>query len=108
LCLPEFDGSIVGVDHVVTAVWTARPGNEDLVARAIDQLIEPSRAEPGNLAYHAHRSTENPRVFFFYERYADHLAYEAHVASQHFETIGRPAIELLESRERAFYEPLSD
>ena len=70
--------------YVVLAKWIARPGEEVAVAAAIDQLIEPSRAEPGNLMYVAHRDPENPRVFLLYEQYTDEAAYRAHGETEHF------------------------
>ena len=38
------------------------------------------REEPGSHAYIFHRSTQDPRVFMFYEAYADQTALEAHRA----------------------------
>ncbi len=91
--------------YVVTAKWTAKAGEEEAVAEAVRNLVRPSRAEPGILFYQPHRDPENPRVFFFYEQYADPGAYEAHVASEHFKRWGfGEAIPRLEDRERAFYE----
>lgn len=93
--------------YVVAALWRAREGQEEMVARALEQLMPASREEPGCLVYQAHRSTEDPRLFFIYEQYVDAAAFEAHVASPHFEQYGRgQAIPNLESRERAFYETL--
>jgi quinol monooxygenase YgiN len=90
--------------YVVTAKWTARDGEEDKVRAAIEQLVEPSRAEPGCLFYQPHRDPENPRVFYFYEQYRDEDAYKAHGESEHFQRLGfGEAIPLLETRERAFY-----
>jgi len=97
------------MSFVVTAKWTALPGNEDRVAAAIAKLAEPSRAEPGIVFYQPHRDPDNPGVFFFYEQYVDKAAYEAHGSSEHFKAYGfGEAIPLLESRERAFYETWMD
>ena len=91
--------------YVVLAKWTARPGEEDAVAAAIDALIEPSRAEPGNLAYQPHRDPADPCVFLLYEQYADVAAYRAHGESEHFQRYAvQDAIPRLRSRERSFYE----
>ena len=91
--------------YAVTARWTAREGEEDAVAAAIEQLVDPSRAEPGMILYVPHRDPEDPRVFFFYEQYTDQAAYEAHGASEHFQRLGfGDAIPRLEDRERGFYE----
>jgi quinol monooxygenase YgiN len=91
--------------YVVTARWTAKEGEEEAVARAVEQIVEYSRAEPGMLLYQPHRDPENPRVFFFYEQYADADAYQAHLDSEHMKRLGfGEAIPRLESRERSFYE----
>jgi quinol monooxygenase YgiN len=93
--------------YVVTATWTAKEGEEERVLQAVRNLIEPSRAEPGCLYYQANRDPEDPRVFFFYEQYADENAYKAHGESEHFKRYGLgEAIPLLESRERRFYTTL--
>jgi quinol monooxygenase YgiN len=93
--------------YVVTARWTARAGEEEKVRAAVEKLAEPSRAEPGCLYYQPHRDLDDPRIFFFYEQFADEDAYKAHGESEHFQRIGLgEAIPLLENRERAFYETL--
>ncbi len=93
--------------YVVTAKWTARQGRADEVRQAILELIEPSRAEPGNLFYQPTQDPENPRVFFLFELYESLDAYRAHGQSEHFQRLAvSQAIPLLESRECAFYETL--
>jgi quinol monooxygenase YgiN len=93
------------VAFVVTARWVAKEGEEDAVAAVIEELVGPSRAEPGMLFYQPHRDPADPRVFFFYEQYTDQAAYEAHGASDHFRRLGAgEAIPRLEARERTFYE----
>jgi quinol monooxygenase YgiN len=95
--------------YVVTAKWTARAGHEDDVKRAILDLIEPSRAEPGNLLYQPTQDPEDLRVFFLFELYENEHAYRAHGESEHFQRLAvGEAIPLLESRERAFYETLDE
>ena len=92
--------------YVVTAKWTAKEGEEQAVAEAVRNLAGPSRAEPGILVYQAHRDPGDPRVFFFYEQYTDPDAYQAHLASEHFQRWGLgEAIPRLEGeRRREFYE----
>jgi quinol monooxygenase YgiN len=93
---------------VVLAKWIAAPGEEEAVAAAIDALIEPSRAEPGNLMYQPHRDPSDSRVFLLYEQYVDEAAYQAHGASEHFAQHGHGnAIPRLAARERSFYETWS-
>jgi quinol monooxygenase YgiN len=94
---------------VVTALWRAKQGEEDRIARIIDELTPRSRAEPGCLYYQAHRSPDDPRLFYLYEQYVDEGGYEAHMASEHFtRLVKNEAIQHLDSRERAFYETIGE
>lgn len=93
------------VAFVVIARWTAQEGREDEVKRSLEQLIEPSRAEPGGRYYQPSQDPDNPRVFVLYELYDDEAAYRAHTESEHFQRLAvQTAIPLLESRVREFYE----
>ncbi|MGC4108952.1 MAG: putative quinol monooxygenase [Nocardioides sp.] len=90
--------------YVVSATWTAQPGQEDVVRDAIEKLTPPSRQEPGNRFYQAYESAEEPGVFRLFEIYEDEEAYAAHGASEHFAEYGvGQAIPVLANRERAFY-----
>jgi quinol monooxygenase YgiN len=95
--------------HVVTAVWTAKPGQEDIVTDILRQLAPLSRAEPGCRFYQPYRDPAEPRVFRLFEIYDDEPAFQAHCESEHFQrlVLGQ-AIPLLESRERAFYETVGE
>jgi len=91
--------------YVVSAVWTAKPGKEELVRDVIRQLVPPSRAEPGCRFYQPHSDPAEPRVFRLFEIYDDEEAYQAHAESEHFKRLALgQAIPELETRERAFFE----
>lgn len=91
--------------YVVCATWIAREDEIDAVASAISEMTSPSRGEPENLMYQAHRDPLDPRVFFLYEQYTDESGYRAHLESEHFQQHAvANAIPRLESRTRAFYE----
>lgn len=93
--------------YVVAAWWRAKAGKADLIAQVIEKMTPLSRQEPGCLYYQAHRTPDDPQLFFLYEQYVDKGGYEAHMATPHFEQYVRgEAIPNLESRERAFYETL--
>jgi quinol monooxygenase YgiN len=94
--------------YVVVAKWTAKEGLEERLQQICDEMTEPSRGEPANLFYQAHRSPENPRLFFLYEQYEDEAGYEAHMGSEHFKRLVKEEAipNVLESREREFYETL--
>ncbi len=93
--------------YVVTAVWTAQPGQEDVVRDAIEKLTPISREEPGNRFYQAYQDPQEPSVFRLFEIYDDVDAYTAHGESEHFQQYGfGQAIPVLAGRERAFYETI--
>jgi quinol monooxygenase YgiN len=92
--------------YVVSAKWRAKPGSEDRLKALCEEMTEPSRAEPGNVYYQAQRSLEDPQLFYLYEQYVDEAGYVAHQESEHFTRLvkGEAIPELLEAREREFYE----
>jgi len=90
--------------YIVAATYRAKEGEEEKVREVLEAMAPLSRAEPACRFYQAHRSPEDPRVFFLYEQYDDEAGYQAHMATEHFETYVRgEVIPRLESRERAFY-----
>ena len=96
------------MSYVVSATWTATPGQEDVVRDAIEKLTPPSRAEEGNLFYQAYQDAAEPSVFRMFEIYTDEAAYAAHGASEHFAVYAlQQAIPVLADRERAFFETLA-
>jgi quinol monooxygenase YgiN len=91
---------------VVIARWTAKHGEEEAVAAALERLAPPSREESGCLTYLVNRSLSDPRVFLLFEEYADEDAYKTHAESDHFARFALgEGIPHLESREREFYAP---
>jgi quinol monooxygenase YgiN len=92
---------------VVAATYTARAGEEERIAAILTTMTRLSRAEPKCRLYQAHRSPDNPRVFFIYEQYTDAEGYEEHRSSPHFrEHVRGEAIPRLEAREVATYDTL--
>jgi quinol monooxygenase YgiN len=95
--------------YVVSALWRAKEGEEDRIARIIEEMTPPSREEAGNLFYQGHRSPDDPRLFYLYEQYVDESGYQAHQDSDHFQKlVVREAIPNLEDRQRTFYETMVD
>jgi quinol monooxygenase YgiN len=91
--------------YVISVRWRVKPGCEGRVQEILEEMATHSRAEAGNLLYQAHRSPEDPQLFYLYEQYADEAAFHAHAQSEYFvRLVKEEAIpQLLESRER---EPL--
>jgi quinol monooxygenase YgiN len=92
--------------YVVRATWTAAAGAEDTVRAALAALGPLSRQEPGNQLWIAYQDPAHPRTFELFEVYDDADAYRAHGESEHFRRLALPAVEHLETRERAFFTTL--
>jgi quinol monooxygenase YgiN len=94
--------------YTVSVTWIAKEGEEEAVATALQELVEPSRAEDGVLIYIPHRDPEDPRRFYIFEQYVDADAYTAHTETEHFKRLGfGDAIPRLEDRKREFFEPMT-
>jgi len=90
---------------VLVVRMRAKEGLDEEAAAIMRELAEATRQEPGCQLYIPSRDPEDPRSFLFYEQYRDHAAFEEHGASEHFQRLAAGTLfELLESRERTFYE----
>lgn len=95
--------------YVVTEDWRARAGAQERLAALCVELAEASRTEPGNHFYEAHRWRSDRRRFSLYAEYADHAAYRAHRASEHYTrlVVGEAIPELLDAQARETFEAAS-
>ncbi|MFE4504172.1 putative quinol monooxygenase [Rhodococcus sp. NPDC056743] len=92
---------------VLIAHYRARESAIDTVTESLRNMVEPSRAEPGNIVYRVNGSAVDPAEFFIFEEYVDESAFEAHLASPHFERHLRGGVlPNLESRVRHDLVPL--
>ena len=94
--------------YVVSATWTAQPGQEDVVLDAIEKLTPPSREEPGNVFYQAYQDPAEPSVFRLFEIYDDEDGVRRPRRLGPLQASSRTsqAIPVLANRERAFYETI--
>lgn len=93
------------MSFVLVVRMKAKEGEERNALDVIRELAEETRKEPGCEAYIPCQDPEDPRSILFYEQYVDKAAFEAHGASEHFQRLAVGRLwDLLESRERSFYE----
>jgi quinol monooxygenase YgiN len=67
----------------VIAYMKAAPGKEAELKAALEELIEPTRKEPGYVNYDLHQGVEDPGTFFFYENWESASHLDAHLATPH-------------------------
>jgi quinol monooxygenase YgiN len=70
----------------LTAKLTIKAGKEKEFETLMKEIVPKVRREEGNLAYTMCRSKDNPRVFLFFEEYADQAAVQAH--GRHLRELG--------------------
>lgn len=95
------------MSFVLVVRMKAKEGEEGRAAEIAGELAAATRQETGCEAYVPCCDPEDPRSFLIYEQYSDKAAFEAHGASEHFQRLAVGGLfELMESRERTFYETL--
>jgi len=60
---------------------TAAEGKLDETLEALAKLVAAAEGEPGTLQYALHTDAAEPSAIWFYERYADQAALDAHAGS---------------------------
>ncbi|MBA1193366.1 MAG: hypothetical protein K0S77_3714 [Pseudomonas sp.] len=93
---------------VLLATLTAKAGQADALKAALLALVEPTRAEPGNLDYMLFERQDVPGCFYMREAFLHQEAFDAHVASEHFQRfLGCSEALLAEPPHLAFLNPVS-
>lgn len=67
----------------IFARFHAREDKEGELADALDEVIVPTRTEPGCRFADAYRSTRDPRLFFIHSSWRDEAAFETHATLPH-------------------------
>lgn len=68
---------------IVIAELKAIPGHGEALRRVLQEAILPTRSEVGNDFYQLHEDRSDSNRFFFYERWQDQAAFNAHMNSAH-------------------------
>jgi len=93
------------MSFVLVVRMRAKEGEEQRVLELVRELATATRKEPGCEAYVPCVDPDDPRSVIFFEQYVDRAAFDAHGASEHFQRLAAGQLwDLLESRERTFYE----
>ena len=78
--------------YVVLARWRIAAGQIERVLKFGREMETHSRQEPGCKAYIVNQLVDDPEVVVLYEQYDDEAAFQAHLASEHFQRIVVPQI----------------
>lgn len=69
----------------IVAIFNAHAGKTADLRALLDTMLEPSRAEPGNLRYDLWQDREDPDRFVLDELYVDAEAVDTHRGTAHFQ-----------------------
>jgi len=72
---------------ILTALLQAKKGMEEEFETALRIMIPETAQEKGALEYRLHRSKSNPESYFFYEKYVDQAALDAHLATPYYKAL---------------------
>jgi quinol monooxygenase YgiN len=70
-------------DLVVVALIAAKPGSEDVVRGALEQLVAPTRDEAGCRSYDLYESATTAGTYVTVEAWGEQSDLDAHMASPH-------------------------
>ncbi len=80
---------------VSIAVLIAREGQQQALKQALLALVEPTRAEPGNLDYVLFENRDEPGTFYMREAFRDQAALDAHFSMPYFQRFAAASDALL-------------
>jgi quinol monooxygenase YgiN len=90
----EVKGEKIEVQKMITAKVYVKPGREDDFIKAAQWIIDLTHKEAGCLEYTLYQDPVNKTNFFFFERYRDQAAIDAHFAASYFKEFGQKAGEM--------------
>jgi len=88
---------------IALAVLKARPGKREALRQGLLALIEPTRAEAGNLDYVLFELRDEPGTFYMREAFTNQAALDAHVAAPYFKAFAATIDDLLEEPLRLIF-----
>src|SRR6202049_1871580 len=83
---------------IVAAFLRSGAGKEEELARRLKALVLAARSEPGVITYDLHHSTEDPALWFLYERYESQDHFNRHRENAVLRSFLADAATLLDGR----------
>ena len=83
---------------IVFASFLPKPEQEDEVKKILNNMVGPTRAEPGNEIYDVYQKNgdaENPTSFHLFERYSDGDALQHHRETDHYKAYRAKIVDYL-------------
>ena len=71
----------------VFAKWQVKEGELDTVLSLLNEVVQKSTAEGGNMFYNIHQSNTEPNTLILAEAYVSEAAVATHRESEHFQSV---------------------
>jgi quinol monooxygenase YgiN len=91
---------------VVTAMFSARDGQEDELERRLSELVTKSQRDSGCIAYALHRGIDDPLSYAMVERWRSRGDLDAHLSQPHVAAVAEALDLLAEAPRVLFAEPV--
>lgn len=93
--------------YITLAVITAKPGKANELCGELLKLIDPTRNEPGCIEYTLFKKQKEDNVFYMREAFLNEEAFNAHIATTHFQAFAEKVKDLMEPLELIQLEQIS-
>lgn len=77
----------VRAEYIVMATAKAQPGKEADLERALRDVVEPTRRQPGCLSFHLYRPLDTPGTIIAFECWATEADHDAHIQGEHVQKL---------------------
>ncbi len=88
---------------VLAVTIKIRKNKVDEAKRFFKTFVGPSRAEKGCIQYDLFQSSEDPQIFYFFEKWESDLAFEEHSSQSFLKDFKNRYEELLEEPNKRFW-----
>jgi quinol monooxygenase YgiN len=82
-------------DVVVIATAHAKPGRERDLERALRDVAQPTRQQPGCVRFSLYRSEENPAMIVGVEQWKSKADHERHLQGSHFKKLATAMADII-------------
>lgn len=82
---------------IIVAKHTLLPEHKEEFTQLVEEIVEKSRAEEGNIFYKHVQSVDNENVYSFIECWKDQAAIDSHMQEEYFQRIGKRLQEITAS-----------
>jgi quinol monooxygenase YgiN len=89
--------------HTVIVILEAKPGKENELEKALQSVVQPSRAEEICLEYKLHQDSSNPAQFILYEQWASREQHQEQFTKPYIIELGQKLESLLAKPYQAIF-----